>query len=458
MNQKINDYIDQHKDEMIEQLRGLIKIRSCASEAKPGMPFGEKSAEALSYALELCDEFGFRTRNVDNYAVRADFGPEDVQLGILTHADIVPEGEGWTYPPFDCVIEDGKMYGRGTTDDKGPLISSIFALRCIKELNIPLKKGVRLIFGGNEEQQSNDLEYYSSIEPMPKMLITPDGEYPVVNVEKGIIRVAFGKSFTASTNEKKVVSVKGGITVNAVPNKATAVVQGFSIEELQGYADNYQGTIKLSFTQDSGSVTILSEGTSAHASKPESGNNALTGLLTFLTMLPIEGEGMQTISEVVKLFPHGDLNGNALGLKDMADLTLTLSIMDYTESNVNIKFDSRFPINFTFEQMSDMFTKAVEKFDFEVSEIMGMGPHSVPEESVLVQTLLKVYHEHTGLKPECLTIGGGTYVHDFEGGVAFGPMFPGVDNRIHGIDEFVDIDEFLLNTKILAHVIMELCG
>ena len=79
-------------------------------------------------------------------------------------------------------------------------------------------------------------------------------------------------------------------------------------------------------------------------------------------------------------------------------------------------------------------------------------------DSLLAQKLLKVYEEQTGLKGECLAIGGGTYVHDIEGGVAFGAEFPNQEHNMHGADEFIEIETLSKNSKIFAHSIVELLG
>ena len=111
--------------------------------------------------MELAKEAGFSVTNYDNYVMAADLGPQPAELDILAHLDVVPVSDSWTVTqPFEPLVKDGKIYGRGTADDKGPAVAALYAMKAIKELGIPLKKGVRLILGTDEECGSSDLEYY----------------------------------------------------------------------------------------------------------------------------------------------------------------------------------------------------------------------------------------------------------------------------------------------------------
>ena len=159
--EELRTYIENHESEMIEDLKSLIRIPSEKQEAEPGKPFGAPAAEALAQGIEILEKYGFAVTNYDNYAIAADFNQEEKGLDILAHLDVVPAGEGWQETdPFTPLIKEGKMFGRGTADDKGPAIAAIYAMRAVKELGYPLKKNVRLVLGSDEECGSSDLEYY----------------------------------------------------------------------------------------------------------------------------------------------------------------------------------------------------------------------------------------------------------------------------------------------------------
>ena len=159
--EELRTYIENHESEMIEDLKSLIRIPSEKQAAEPGKPFGAPAAEALAQGIEILEKYGFAVTNYDNYAIAADFNQEEKGLDILAHLDVVPAGEGWQETdPFTPLIKEGKMFGRGTADDKGPAVAAIYAMRTVKELGYPLKKNVRLVLGSDEECGSSDLEYY----------------------------------------------------------------------------------------------------------------------------------------------------------------------------------------------------------------------------------------------------------------------------------------------------------
>jgi len=193
---QIEEYFHNHKDEMLNDICDLIRIRSDRSEAKEDMPFGEGPAKALKAALELAEGMGFNTTNYDNYVGAIDFNDKEKQLDILAHLDVVPVSDDWTVTkPFEPIMKDGKLYGRGSADDKGPALAALYALKAVKDLNIPLSKNVRLILGTDEECGSSDIAYYYKKEKEAPMTFSPDADFPVINIEKGGLHSPFESKF-----------------------------------------------------------------------------------------------------------------------------------------------------------------------------------------------------------------------------------------------------------------------
>ena len=150
MKEKIRSAFEKYRDEMFEDLAAVVAIDSSGGEPKPDAPFGEGPAEALNTFLKIAERMGFETDNVDNYAGAVSLGSGEETVGVLAHLDVVPAGKGWATDPFQMTIKDGKMYGRGVIDDKGSAIAALYGMRIIRELGIPLKRGIRLIVGTNE--------------------------------------------------------------------------------------------------------------------------------------------------------------------------------------------------------------------------------------------------------------------------------------------------------------------
>lgn len=462
MREKINQWIDEHQRELIQDIKDFCAIPSVRGEAKEGMPFGEGPYRSLHFALELCKKYGFETKNYDNYVGAADFDSSLPRtLDILAHTDVVPAGEGWTVTePFKVVEKDGRLYGRGTSDDKGPLLCALYAMRALKESGVSLKKGVRMIVGADEECGSSDIEKYYEQEPEAEMTFSPDGEFPLINIEKGQFKGTLKKSYTEESSVR-LLSMKAGVAVNAVPQKAVVKVAGIDEAIIREAAAKVEKDCSVSVELDADTITVI--GTSAHASTPESGRNAGIAALYLITQLPFpESELTESVKAVLKLFPYGVTDGSGLGIKmsdaESHDLSCTLDMFSIENGEMEFQFDSRVPIIGNKENCEDIARRNIEEAGF-CFETPGMiPPHAVPGDSDFVKTLLHSYELVTGLKGECLAIGGGTYVHELKNGVAFGAILPDIDTRMHGADEFFDIDNILIATKVFAEAILELCS
>ena len=215
---EIEGFIDSHRDEMIEDICTLCRINSEKMPYVEGKPYGEGPFQALQAALNMAEGYGFTIRNYDNYVGTADLNDKERQLDILAHLDVVPAGEGWTETkPFEPVVKDGKLFGRGTADDKGPAVAALYAMRAVKELGIPLNKNVRLILGTDEECGSSDIVNYYDKEDEAPMTFSPDAEFPVINIEKGRLEGHFHASFQASEAMPRLVKAEAGIKANVVP-------------------------------------------------------------------------------------------------------------------------------------------------------------------------------------------------------------------------------------------------
>ncbi|MCH5323811.1 MAG: Sapep family Mn(2+)-dependent dipeptidase [Eubacterium sp.] len=453
----IKEFIKSKETEMKALLGGLVGCQSVQGEYTDGQPFGAEPARALDMMLDAAEKLGFSVKNIDGYCGCADYlpeGAEEIKLGILCHLDVVPAGEGWTLPPYELTEKDGNLYGRGTTDDKGPAVSALYALYAVKELGYKLKSGVRLIFGINEENGSEDIEYYLTKEKMPPMTFTPDANYPVINCEKGMVRVGFSLPLP----DGAVKNISGGQVINAVPSRAKAEIDVRFKDILNTAAEKYEN---ITVTESDGLVTISYEGKSAHASTPESGINAITGLLGFLRGIDFGGQNI-ALSALTELFPVGETDGSSLGIKLCDEvsggLTEVLSIIDTNDGQLDCRMDIRFPVCSSKAEIHERLTAAFSDKGISITEYTGSEPHYVDGDSELVKALLAVYESFTGEKAECISIGGGTYVHEIDGGVAFGIEHEGKDYKIHGADEYLPISEFIENTEIFAAAIVKICG
>lgn len=464
--EKIDRYIDAHKKEMLEDIVKLCSIDSAKGTYRAGKPYGEGCFEALRTALLMAESYGFSINNYDNYVGTADMNDKEKQLDILAHLDVVPGGDGWTVTePFAPVVKDGRIYGRGTADDKGPAVAALYAMRAVKELGIPLQKNVRLILGTDEECGSSDIQHYYSVEEEAPMTFSPDASFPVINIEKGSLHGKFTAEFEKSEKLPRLVSFKSGTKSNVVPAKAVALLEGLDGSDTEEFAHTFERELGIRFdvTSEDGYLKLEAFGENGHASTPWNGKNALTGLLTLIEKLPLaDCEQIEKIKALNAIMPHGDWYGKNLGIA-MEDelsgpLTVAFSMLEITETSLSGDFDSRCPICSNVENTLQPVKKLMKKHGIILNNDSMKPPHHVSADSDFIQTLLKCYETYTGRKGECIAIGGGSYTHNLKNGVAFGASMPETENHMHGPDEFAVIDELLISAKIFAQVIVDLCS
>lgn len=469
--EKISSYIDEHAEEMVADTMELCRINSVKGEAEPGMPFGKGPSEALAKAAEICGKYGFTVTNYDNYVITADLNDKARHLDILAHMDVVAAGEGWTVTePYAPVVKDGRLYGRGSSDDKGPAMAALYAMRAVKELGLPLSKNCRLILGSDEECGSSDIAYYYGKEPEADMTFSPDAEFPLVNVEKGQFRAEMRRDFTDRGNGAVLLSLEGGTTTNIVPGKAFAVVRGISQADLEAACVRTTEETGVHFEiekeeEDGFSIyetyRILADGKGAHASTPEEGKNAALATLKLVLALPLSDcQQKEALGKLLELFPYGDHYGKALGVALSDELsgntTLSLNILKVDEHSLYAKFDSRTCVSADEKNTVEPGAEKMKEAGFSVETAFN-PPHVVDADSDFVKTLLSCYEQVTGEPGKTASMGGGTYVHELKRGVAFGAVGEFTDTHMHGPDEFMVIEELKTAAKIFALSIAELC-
>lgn len=463
--EKIRHWMHGREDELVEALAPLIAAESTRSEAKIGMPFGEGPAMALDRALELAQRWGFRTENHEGYVGTADLNEHADGLHILAHLDVVGAGDGWDTDPY-CLVRDGDLiYGRGTDDDKGPLVAALLAMRCVRELGIPLTKNVRLIMGTDEESGSEDIEHYYASHPFAPYSLSPDADFPVTNIEKAHYCPRFSASWKRTEAPGvRVLALDGGIRVNVAPANCTCLLENADKAQLEAVLKQVSGEtgVSLSAEFQGNTAKITAVGVQAHASTPDEGKNAITATLQALCALPLaEGAAEETVRQLHECFPYGDNRGKAMGIamedKVSGCLTLTFSMVHLDTEGFWGIFDSRDPLCATEENTCRVTEARMAAFGWKCEGKLGPA-HAVDGNSDFIKTLLSAYETYTGRKGYCEAIGGGTYVHEIPGGVAFGAGEHDFDSHLHGANERARISQLLKTAMIYALVIGNLCA
>lgn len=451
----VNQIIEDGRQELTETLKRWIAVPSLKADAVGDAPFGEPVKQALETALADAKALGFEVRNFDNYAGDVRMGPEGQDpVAILVHLDVVPVGDGWTVKPFEGVIEGDHMIGRGTSDDKGPAVAALYAMRAVMQAGIPLKREVRLILGCDEESGMEDIAYYKAHCDMPHSGFSPDASYPLINTEKGLLTMALrGK---ASTDGLKVKKIDVGERHNVVPGSATALIEGDAdlCDRINRLAKEMTLDVEAMAVEDG--IKLIATGINGHAAYPESARNAIGELLLMLRALGVTGP-LRTLADSIGVEYDGTSLEVACSDKTSGPLTCNLGIIRYDENGLYAVLDFRYPLLASGERIAEA-VKAALAPDVEATVTALKHPHHVAPNSPLVVALLNAYHEETGRPRECVSTGGGTYARCLQEGVAFGASFPEDEDVAHQANEFISLDSLMQTVRIIARAIVILAG
>lgn len=456
MNKSVDKWIEDHRDEMIADLQTLVRYRSVYEEgcSRPGMPFGEENYKCLEAALAMGRKMGFETDNVDGYAGSIKAGEGEKTLGILAHLDVVPESSGWDHDPYGAEIIDGNIFGRGTIDDKGPAIAALYALKAVSECGLKFKNKVNIILGCNEESGMECLEYYKKNRPIPDFSFSPDGEYPLTNSEKSCSVTLWKKEY------KSGIRLKAGTVHNAVPSEATAEVplaMGVVRAAAEMFAEDSPFGVAVTAGEE-GTTKIKLIGETAHASMPETGLNAIQGMLELLSALPLGEEDSEAVKSLHELLGM-DVRGEGFGL-DITDesgrMTFNVGIMDWDEGGYEITFDMRVPLSLTEEQLEEALREGMEAAGARPVKQNWSQGYSIPDDEEFVRKLTAVFRERTGEDWKPKHIGGGTYARHLPNAVSFGIEGYMCPASAHVANEYIGIDQLVFNCKMMADAIMAL--
>ncbi len=460
--QRLHAWIDEHSDEMVVALQGVLRIPSLEAPAVgDNAPFGRPVREALDYTLNLCGKLGFRTKDVGGYAGHAEFGAGDEMVAALGHLDVVPEGDRWKHPPYGAELDEGFLYARGASDDKGPTYAALFGAKAILDCGLPIRRRIRIIFGCNEESGFGCVKHYFEVakEERPLYAFTPDAGFPLIYAEKGIANLILEKPLPAGDPSLRIVKASGGRRPNMVPDYASAWLAG-TATRLKEASDRLNQFWDKNVTHDLDGEKIIVKaiGKSAHGAHPSAGDNAAARLGRALATLdlPDTEAWLNWVAETV------DTTGAALGIAKSDDvagaLTSNMGILETTDRSVRITYNIRYPVTWNIVELLEAHRPVREKGGWALAEITDQPPLFVPLDKEPVATLLRVYQEETGdtvTKPG--TMGGGTYARATPNAVAFGAAFPdGSDGPAHEPDERIAVASLVKAAKIYAHALYEL--
>lgn len=412
-----------------ESLAGLLEIPSVSENGNETAPFGKACADALDYVLTLCDEFGFRTKKCGNMLGWAEIGEGDEMIGILAHLDVVPAGSGWDYPAFGLtkteVDGEVRLYGRGVSDDKGPAMMAIYAMKKLLDSGEPLTRRIRLIFGLSEEHGDwSDMEYYTKTEELPTFGITPDATFPAVYGEKGILVM----ELTLPKSAAGVDAVCGGTAHNVVPDSCVCEIGGKRYE---------------------------AAGKSAHGSTPTKGVNAILAC-----MQKVQAENPCGLSEMICALFDEKCDGSRAGCgfsdEESGALTLNVGVIEVRGDDIVVTIDIRYPVTFALETVVNAVADACKPFGVTAAAEESKAPIYTDKNGALITALSQVYREETGDDAEPFVMGGGTYARAMPNIVAFGPLFPDSPETEHQKNEYMRETDLIMARRIYESALLKM--
>ena len=443
----IDAYLDAQWDSVVSDIDALVRVESVEdlAGARDGAPFGEGPRAALDEVLGIARRMGFETCDCDGYIGFAELpGASDTQIGIISHVDVVSAGPGWTFAPYQVTRKDGYLIGRGVSDDKGPLVIALHAMKFWKDRlaeqgeDARFPYTIRFLFGANEETNMADVAHYRAHFADPAFLFTPDAEFPVCYGEAGICH---GVLRSAPLPAGVLVEFEGGVAPNAVPGTAYAVVReaGLDLPEVD--------RVTVTHLLDN-LARIEVVGKSAHASTPELGINAVGVLVDYLLVHgACSYEEQRFLLLQRALFRTIDGSGWGIQAQDehFGKLTAVGTVVSLADGVISQTIDVRYPTTITSATIAEKVNTLASLIDAQFTINHDAVPFLLPPDSPAVRALLDAYNEATGEQASAFTMKGGTYARMFTMGACFGPdkpweAKPAWVGGMHGPDEGISED------------------
>ncbi|MFK4952504.1 Sapep family Mn(2+)-dependent dipeptidase [Lactococcus garvieae] len=424
--------IEQNWEEYVALLKEAIAIPSVKGKAEAGSPFGVEARQALDYVIGKAKTYGLQTQIIKDAMGYAQLGEGEEYIGVVGHLDVVAaDGQGWLSSPFKLDEREGYFYGRGVLDNKGPILSCLFALKLLKQRNFKPRLPIRIIFGTDEESGSADVPLYLSEEKAPVFGFTPDCKFPVVYGERGVVALELTTRFAHGVLDT-LGDFHGEMAKDFVPDD-----------------------IQLS----GGPQTYSAKGLRTPSNAPELGKNAITALASVLQNNLENKELRDYFSWLTQSF-HEKHFGHGIGIafsdQESGRLILTPYKIKRENNSIRLSLSIRYPVTVTEEQVINALSENLYE-GTSINIIRSLPGTYVDKTKQEIQELSRIYEKVTGLNGQPVTTTGATYARSMPNIVAFGPSFPGEKGIAHKENEYINIEHLKQMVEIYMESIERLC-
>ena len=426
---------EKYLPEIIETISKSVQIKTVLDVAVPGGPFGQGNKDCLEYVLSVADKLGFRTVNLDGYCGYAEIGEGEEIVGIIGHLDVVPEGEGWKVPAYSGALVDDEIWGRGTIDDKGPIIIALYVVKALMDKGFAFGKRVRVIFGCNEETGSKCMEHYLEVDEPISYGVTPDSNFPVIFAEKSINNI-FLSGEGRSHGKVKLTYLDGGIVINAVPDLRTFTLEAEGIvgkiqlcKAISAISKRLgKNNIKFSCESKCGKAVFAVHGKAAHGSVPHHGVNAVSYAIDGMRGV-VDDDFVKFYNTAIGTCVHGEKLG-CFAEDEYGKIAVNVGLCHYENGKFEVRVNSRLPFNTNSEKMVEEI-KATVGDSVKVDMKSSSTGFKMDKDSPMIKALMNAYATVTGdYESQPICSAGGTYAREFNNCVAFGPEMEGYGEMI----------------------------
>src|SRR5215218_3018574 len=450
--------VARYGDRIVTDLQEMVRFRTYAEEGRTNWDapeFGKQRKWLEGKAKRLGLEFKSFDGRVEEITLP---GPKPI-LAVLTHGDVQDvQGQHWSSPPWEGKIVNGRIVGRGTEDDKGPIVVTLYSIAALRDTGWPLGWTLRLLVANAEESSWEEIPYYLERAPMAHRTLGIDANYPVTHAQKAYGLITFrAQPSEAKGGSWRVAKMSGGSGNSIIPEGGEALMERVgngpqeSLDQLAAQWASQHPPAKLTVTREGNLFKLTADGKGGHTSEPASGHNALGDLTAFLSTLDLRPDPWGSLAEFVGTSVGLETDGRSLNIAQnhpvMGPLTSCLVFLMEEEGAPAARINIRVPLGIDQKQIEERIAEKVAVFEGgEGGKIVPVvhlfnQPHLVPTEGELVANLLAVWEEVTGTTGRPVAIGGGTQARLFKDGIDFGPAWPGVPYRGHGTDEYLTIEE-----------------
>ncbi|MBV1758279.1 MAG: Sapep family Mn(2+)-dependent dipeptidase [Dethiosulfatibacter sp.] len=440
MIEKMMDEIKKRRNEIIADSLKLIDIPSLTRDI-------DENRKCLDYIAKSAQNEGMIT----SYTKKKDclvieIGKGEETIGVLTHVDVVDAGDldKWQTPPFKGIFDGDFIIGRGAMDDKVPTAIILNIMKVFQSKNLNYKRKFQLIIGTKEEETWTDMESFLNEFKTPDFSFTPDGAFPIHNIEKGYADIEIIFPFDNSFPSGRILTLISGNSPNTIPSRGNFIFQQSSKER---------------------TVELISSGESSHSSLPQNGDNALTKLCKMIKGLKLESERFEQILDFILLM-NKVYDGSTLGFENdsnqfngefIGKTYINPTTLEFRDNKIILNINIRHKLGVTQQSIIDVFNRHSKSYGFSFKISNYLDPLYVEKNHPLFDPMDTAYKEITGSKGGFEMAGGTSYAKALPNTVCWGPVFPGEKDSCHQENEKININSVMTCAEIYGRFLYKAC-